>query len=738
MISSCIRLLVILLLLSGSTLSHGDTPDNESVPPRIGLVLSGGGARGAAHIGVLKVLEELRIPVHAIAGTSVGSLVGGLYASGMSPGEIEDVVRDIDWEAIFDDSPNRENQSFRRKRDNGRYIPNLEVGLRNGRLMMPTGLTSGRKVSFLLHRLLLRNGFTQDFDQLRIPFRAVATDLATGEMVVQQDGDLADALRASMSVPGAIAPFETDGKLLADGGLVRNLPVDVIQTMDVDVIIAVNVAKGLFARERLNSALAVSQQMITIMLLKDEANQVAKLTDQDIYIHPELGDMAASDFAHLIEAIRPGEDAARLQQQQLTRYSLSENDYEHYLDQQRGANVNRQVVDFVNVSDSSRLHPNVLLSRIRTQTGQELNLGTLQHDLDRIYQIGTFDSVSFQWVEDTDRNGILIHTRPKPWGNNFLQFGVNLSDDLEGNSRVDMLLAHTMTEINSLGGEWRNELQAGQKRSFRSEFFQPLDYAGHWAIIPYLEYASVLRDFYDIDDNWNRMRIRLFNSGLNIGRQFENWGLATLGIFRSTGNANPLQGQDNSLLGQRTDIDIAGYQFRFLYDQLDDPYFPRKGDSGHLILFHSDPGLGAHAEYDKLDFQYQRVFPFDVHTLMLSLEYGDSLGSTLPVYDAFQMGGLLRLSGYREGQLLGNVKSLITAMYYVELPFKAFGFRFYAGGTLEAGNVWENRNLMDVGDLRYSGSVFLGSRTMVGGAYLGYARSDDGDNRFYFTIGQIF
>ena len=732
------KAILFLIALSVSLLVHSATTPPVPQRPRIGLVLSGGGARGAAHIGVLKVLEELRIPIDAIAGTSVGSLVGGLYASGMSPEEIETAIRETDWEKIFDDAPDRDRLSFRRKLDNGKYIPNLEIGFKDGRFMMPTGLTGGRKISFLFHRLMLRNGFIRDFDQLRIPFRAVATDLTTGEMVVLKSGDLADSLRASMSVPGAIAPLEVGGRLLGDGGLVRNLPVDVIESMDVDIIIAVNVAKGLFDRARLNSALAISQQMITIMLLKDEKDQVDRLSDPDVYIQPDLGDMAASDFAHLIETINPGEKAAWEHADQLRRLSVTEQQYAEFLARQRGVNVHQQVVDFVNVSDTSRLKPEVLLSRVKTETGKELNLETLQRDLDRIYQIGTFESVSFQWVEDAGNEGILIHTRPKPWGNNFVQFGIRLTDDLEGNSLFDLLMAHTMTEVNALGGEWRNELQVGRSRRFRSEFFQPIDAAGHWALLPYVEYESELRDVYNEDGEWNRFRIRLFSTGLNFGRQFGNWGMAYLGLRRSTGSATPFLVYEESPNGPKTEIEIGGFQFLFQYDQMDDPYFPRRGDSGHLIVFDSSQNLGADMDYHKMDLAYQTVLPFDTHTIVLGLEYGDSLGSTLPIYDDFRLGGMLRLSGYREGQLAGNVKGLFTITYYKELPFKAFGFRFYAGGSLETGNVWSRRSQMEFGDLRHSASLFLGSRTMVGAAYLGYARSDDGSNMFYFTLGQIF
>ncbi len=707
--------------------------------PRIGLVLSGGGARGAAHIGVLKVLEDMRIPIDAIAGTSVGALVGGLYASGMSPDEIHELIVETDWDKVFDDAPSRNHLSFRRKMDNGKYIPNLEVGILDGELMMPTGLTVGRKVNFMLHRILLRNGFIRHFDELHIPFRAVATDLTSGEMVVLSEGNLADALRASMAVPGAISPIDLEGRLLADGGLVRNLPIDVIQKMDVDIIIAVNVAKGLFPRKRLNSALAVSQQMITIMLLKDENEQLSRLTDRDVYIHPELGDMAASDFANMGDVIEPAFQATRAKADKLKSLSVDEETYAAYLEHQRGTDVQEQQVDFVNVSDQSRLDPQVLLSRIKTQTGQKLDLATLQRDLDRIYQVGSFETVTFEWVEDDDRQGILIHTKAKPWGNNFLQLGVKLSDNLEGDSRFDLLMAHTMTEVNRLGGEWKNEFQFGSTRRIRTEFFQPLDYAGHWAVMPYLEYSSEVQELYDRNvDNWMEYRLRLLSGGFLAGRQFGNWGAAMVGFVRRTGSVAPFTVFQDNLTGPSQDVEMGGYTIRLDYDQTDDPYFPRTGDSGHLHWYRSTTSLGADMPYHKLDFSYEAVFDLGKSTLVFGGEYGDSLGSELPYYDNFRLGGRLRLSGYRLGEISGNQKAFLRSVYYRQLPIHLFGFKFFAGGSLEAGNVWETRSQMDWNDVKFSGSMFLGSRTMAGAIYLGIGVSDEGDTLFYFTLGQVF
>jgi NTE family protein len=224
--------------------------------PRIGLVLSGGGARGFAHVGVLRVLEQLRIPIDAVAGTSMGAVVGGLYASGMSAAAIEELAKSTDWNEAFRDRSPRGDMSFRRKQDDREFLVRFPLGVKSGRLRVPRGLIQGQKLAQILRRETVAVAGVDDFDLLPSQFRAVATDLETGERQVLASGDLTEAVRASMSAPGVIAPVEMNGRLLVDGGLVENLPVDVAKEMGVDVVIAVDVGYQLVGRRDLNSALA--------------------------------------------------------------------------------------------------------------------------------------------------------------------------------------------------------------------------------------------------------------------------------------------------------------------------------------------------------------------------------------------------------------------------------------------------------------------------------------------------
>src|SRR5256712_2338482 len=332
---------------------------------RFGLALSGGGARGMAHIGVLKVLEELHVPIDVIAGTSIGAIVGGLYASGMSPDEIAREMERVDWASLFDDRPPRPDLPYRRKQDDTNAFIDFELGLRSGRILLPRGLIAGQKIGFLFKSLTTRAAFIGDFDRLPIPFRAVATDLADGSMVVLSRGDLADALRASMSLPGTLAPAEIDGRHLVDGGLVRNLPVDVARDAGADLVIAVDVTTPFDPVESLKTLADVTRQ-VADMVTQD--NVTGQVLSADVLIRPDLAAISASNFAAGTEALLSGEEATRAQAAALSHYSLPPDAFEAHLREVRGAPAALPArIDSVRIEGASRVDRRILERRIRTR-----------------------------------------------------------------------------------------------------------------------------------------------------------------------------------------------------------------------------------------------------------------------------------------------------------------------------------------------------------------------------------
>ncbi|MDH3441851.1 MAG: patatin-like phospholipase family protein, partial [Gammaproteobacteria bacterium] len=472
--TSFLRLLPLLLLVLASPAVIAQPAEDPGERLRIGLVLGGGGARGAAHIGVLKELERQRIPIDAIAGTSMGAIVGSLYASGMTPDELEALVGSIDWADAFIDNPQRQGLSYRRKQDDAAYPVKLELGLSDGEVLVPKGLIQGQKLQLILREQLLHVAHVTNFDDLPTPFRAVASDIATGEVYVMGRGDLALAARASMSAPGIFSPVVVDGRTLVDGGLGGNVPVSVVRDMDVDVVIAVDVEFPLYKPEQLQSALAISEQMLTILIRKETRRQLSELDEHDILIRPDMGDYGSTNFDDIVDIITPGESATVDAATRLSAYSMSERDYQAFATAKRRPAAEPETIDFVRVLDAGPLSADELVARLDTKAGDRVDTQQLAADLDRLYGLQYYQHVDYRLVREDGRTGVEFRTTAKSWGPNFLKFGLSLEDDFEGSTAFNVAARVTATGLNSLGAEWRNDVQLGTNPRFDSELYQPL------------------------------------------------------------------------------------------------------------------------------------------------------------------------------------------------------------------------------------------------------------------------
>ncbi len=701
--------------------------------PRIGLALSGGGARGLAHIGVLKILEELRVPIDVIAGTSMGAIVGGLYASGKSPDEIAREMERVDWVALFDDRPPRPDLPYRRKQDESSAFIDLELGLRSGRILLPRGLIAGQKLGFLFKSLTTRAAFIADFDRLPIPFRAVATDLADGSMVVLSGGDLADALRASMSLPGTLVPAEIDGRHLVDGGLVRNLPVDVARGMGADVVIAVDVTTPFDPVESLKTLADVTRQ-VTDMMTQD--NVTGQARSADLLIRPDLAAVSATNFAAGAEALRRGEEATRARADLLGRYSLPPDAFEARLGEVRGALAALPTrIDSVRIEGASRVDRRILESRIRTRSGATLDLGLLQADLSRLYGLGDFEKVDYRLSRTDGGANLLIHAQEKPWGPNYLRFGLTFVNDLEGDSTYGVRARYTRTRVNALGAEWRSDVKIGRDRSLASEFHQPLDFSGVFFVAPSVSLFDQFVNLYDGDRRVAEYEPRGGTVALDAGAELDRYGEVRVGVVRGRVKAAAAIGTTNL---PRFDIATAGFTGRVVIDRLDSPYFPSQGRYGLVDLFLSRRSLGADLSYDKLAGSFSQVFHRGRHRVYVALDGGTNLGTEVPFYDDFSVGGFGSLSGFKEGQLRGPLFGVARLGYYVRSGGLSgrFGRGVYLGGWMEAGNAWATRSEARLNNLIYSGTVGAGVDTFLGPVYLVYGQSDNGHGSFYLSLGR--
>jgi NTE family protein len=706
--------------------------------PKICLVLSGGGARGAAHVGVIKVLEEYRVPIHCIAGNSMGSLVGAAYATGTSVAEMEKIIAGISTERLFKEKPPRKELAMRRKMDDYNIFFGPELGYNDGKLGLPMGFVSGVQLESVLRELSKAKGYHK-FDDLPIPFRAVATDLVTGKVVVFSEGELANVMRASMSVPVAVAPVEISGKLLVDGMLTQNLPVETGLTLDPDIIIAVNVGTPLLKRDELNSILGVSGQMLSILTEQNVQTSLALLKPTDILISPELGDFSTGDFDNLPQISPLGEAAARKVGERLAQLSIPAEEYAALRQRQLVASVpDPRPVDEIRFENLKRVNPATAQAVMETKVDQPIEQQVLDRDMSRIYGTGDFEHVNYRFLEEPGKRVLAVDAIEKSWGPDYLRFGLGLSSDFKGDAYFNLLTSYRRTWLNELGAEWRNDLQLGRTSSFISEFYQPLNEEAFFFIAPRVSFERRAVDIYQSDNRIASYRKNAFLGGIDIGSQFTRYGELRIGMLG--GVLSPeLDTGPPSLTPQGDQIRQGAFRTRLFLDQLDSAHFPRSGWSGGLNVFNSNSVLGADDDYTKWDTDGTFVRSFGAHTFNFSAKAGGRIGSdTLPRYDEFQWGGFLQQSGYASGQLYGEDLKFARLLYYHRILKGSLLEGVYGGLSLEVGQIGSPLVPGSPDGTLGSACLFFGADSPIGPIYIGYGRAVDSNNSFYLFLGRPF
>ncbi len=733
------RRLCLLLLLAAPLAAAQDPPAGplpaDGERPRIGLVLGGGGARGAAHIGVLRELERLRVPIDAIAGTSMGAIVGGLYAAGRSPDELEAVVSSLDWRDSLKDKPTRRDLSFRRKQDDAAYPIQLELGVRDGEVLLPRGLIQGQRLGQVLRELTEASASIRNFDELPIPFRAIASDIVTGERVVLAGGDLTQALRASMSVPGIFAPVTIDGRSLVDGGIVGNLPVETIRDMNVDIVIAVDVEFPLYRPEQLNSAVDISAQVLTILIQKETRRQIESLGDDDILIRPDLGQFGSSNFAEIAWAIEPGEAAARGQEAALRELSVSEAEWQQYAAARKPREPVVETIDFLRVRNSGPLSIRALESRLETRPGDRIDSSTLARDAANIYGLDLYERVDYSIIHEGTQTGVEFDATPKSWGPNYIRLGLSLEDDFDGSTAFNLSGRLTRAGVNRLGAEWRTDVQVGTEPQLISEFYQPLSFDARYFIAPRVELTQSNINVFSDDTRIARYRVSDATFGIDSGRELGRWGEFRVGLFRGAGEAR-LKVGDRQL--GNFQFESGGVFANFAVDTLNDGQIPLHGSRLNLRWEGSRPVLGADNKFDTVTGDFITVDSWGRHSLQAGLSYSTTISGDDEVQSFFPLGGFLQLSGLARGELTGPHAALARLVWYrrsgetggglVEVPL-------YFGASVEAGNVWQQRSDISGASLLISGSLFIGLDTAIGPIYLAAGLAEQGRKNFYLSLG---
>ena len=715
--------------------------ETEAAPPalsrpRICLVLSGGGARGAAHVGVLKVLEELRVPVHCIAGTSMGAIVGASYASGMGTDEMLAEMAQITSERLFNDKPPRADQPMRVKADDSLPLAAPELGLNDGKLSLPKGLVNGVALEAELRRLIkVRDA--RRFDQLPIPFRAVATSLGDGQMVVFDRGLLPTAMRASMAVPGLVAPLKVGDQLLIDGGLVRNLPVDVAREMGADVIIAVNLGTPLLRPDQIEGLHGVSMQTLGILTEQNVRLSLRQLRPQDVLIEPALGDFSAADFDNLIKAVPFGEAAAQQAAPRLQALAVPASDYAQLRRQQQSGEAPAlPVIAAVKIAGQRRVNAESIVQTMQTQAGEPLDQDTVDLDMRRIYGSGDFESVRPELLDTGGVQTLVVNVTEKGWGPQYLRLGLSLSSDLGQDAQFNFYGQLRSTWLNSLGAEWRNDVVLGNDVVLASRFYQPLSPSQRWFVEPRVVYSDTPLYLYSGDVLAGLYRERTLGAGLDAGLNFSHYGQLRLGAYRGNNKLELSSGQ--LFLPKNLEVDLGLVQASLRIDQLDSTSFARSGYLLALNALVSRTQLGASQDYDRYDAEVRAAFSHDAHTLRLALRGGGSTDAdALPVYAMFRLGGFLNMSGFRLQQLLGTRFVYGRALYQARLGSVPLFEGVYAGLAYEIADMPQTVALNDRSSFQ-SGTAYLAADTPLGVAYFGVGHANQGTTAVYLYLGKPF
>lgn len=704
--------------------------DGDTARPSVGLALGGGGARGIAHISVLRKLEELGIPVDCIAGTSMGALVGGMYAAGLPLDDLEQVVLETDWKRMFDDSIERKNRSFRRKQDDRDGVATIGIGIHEGSFRISPGVLQGERIVSMFEQKTMAVSGIDDFDLLPIPFRAIATDLNSGRAVELASGNLGAAMRASMSLPGIFQPVEIDGLVLVDGGIAEQVPIDTVRRMGADIVIAVDVGTPLAKLGNDASVLQVMSQLTGMLTVGNTRDSTARLNERDVLIAPELGsDVATGDFAKAAEALRIGRvaaDAAVTQLAPLPRYRSA---------QPTLVFDSQPVVEFVRLENESRYADEVLTDIIDVPIGQPVDAAALEEATLRAYSLGTFASVTYQVVREAGRTGVVVKAREKSQGPNYLQAGFRMETDFSGTYETSLRLALLRSPVTPNGAEARVLLGLGSEPELQGEYYHPFDPQARYYFLGRLGIRNSTTPLFDPDGNRVATYDAFVRGGrVGLGRTFGLVGAVEAGVERTSGTAD-LEVGDPAL--PDFDVSSGNWYAKVTLDRVDSLYFPRDGYLARLGYRATAGWLGGDAAFEEVGLDLLGARSFERHALQLGGGYYSTISGTLPLTDRHRMGGIGRLVGFHYNELTGQNYAVVMVGYSFQLA--SFMRRSaVVGTTIEYGNAWEQRSDMRWSEGIFNGSVYLGFDSWIGPMLFGYGMREGGNGVLFMEIGKPF
>ncbi|HCG7071905.1 TPA: patatin-like phospholipase family protein [Vibrio parahaemolyticus] len=738
---------------------------NEDTPtrPKVAVVLAGGGAKGAAHIGVLKALEEMHIPVDIITGTSMGAYVGGLYATGMSADEIESFIYSVDWNSGYRDRVDRSQRRVRDKEYEDRYQITTDLGLRFGEVRAPTGVVQGQNMLRVLRETTGNLGRFDSFDELAIPYRSVATDILELDEVVIGNGYLVDAMMASMSVPGALPSYKLNGHMLVDGGVVNNMPVDVARAMGADVVIAVDISTDYKTEDDFTGLFTVADQLSNYLVRRSTQQQVETLQEHDVYIRPNVGQMETVEFDKMPWAFQSGYDITKEMESKLAGLRLSNAEYQKYIDHKQEVRKklvygDDRVVDEIVIVNNTHYSDVLLTNRLELETGRKIETAEIEKAVENLYALDRFELITYHFEQVDGSNLLVFDVNEKSWGPNYLNFRFFLEDDFDTDSQYGIGMSTNFTNLNSHGAEMALNVEMGTDKLIEAELYSPVLSSQEFFVAGKVAYSSEGRNLPVSDDDSSLSSVNdflpvsytEFVSEIAIGIQPTLWQELRLGGRYSSGSI------ELSTLASVGNLDFErrGLFANYRLDTLDDFAFPTRGllvDLEYLVSHDTSPEeIGQSKPKDivedtvyEIDARFKGAMSYQRHTLVGQAEYSfvQSKNSSITL-DPRELGGFLHLSGIPRNSLIGQnlfFSSLVYRYKWFDNDFGLFEAPVYVGASLEHGGIWSDNDLkLNEAPLYNAASIFFGVDSPIGPIMLAYGRTEQDMEAVYLIVGTSF
>ncbi len=726
---------LVLFMMLDPMAAKADEPVAPSHRPKVALVLSGGGALGLAHVGVIQELERLGIRPDMVVGTSMGSVIGGLYASGLDSASLEAAVKAVDWNHVFSPAPERSDLTFRQKAQEVDFPVRAGLSVKNGALLLPAGLVSDQTLLQELRRLVPVKGSVDSFDHLPIPYRAVATDIETGKIVVLDHGELPMAMRASMAVPGVFAPVNLDGVLLVDGGMAANIPISVARDMGADIVIVVATQSALLNREKIGSALDVLGQTVTLLVLANERAQLATLKSSDVVITIDAGALNAADFTKGAQFIAAGRQSFLGQVEALTKIAAVR-DHKVYV---QITQPSVAMIDNVRVENSSRLDDKVLIRRLKPLIGHLADTSKIHAALNDVYALGPFERVDYALEEDGKKTVLNVRAEDVAPDVGRIRLGLTLTNNGSQGADSTISMDYRTPALDRYGSELQIQATLGDRNSLSGEYFKLVEPSQSWFATTRLNLENRAVNIYK-------------SSGFKLASYELVYGLAALGGGYQVGRFGEVRaqierGQGRAVLKEgsanpsKIDLDIGRLVGSGGVDSFDNPFFPTNGVRLNLRWAQGFETLGDNNNYQTASGSVLSALSAGRHTLISGLSGGTSLSGVTPVDTLYHLGGPFKLSGYQRDELSGDTFALAQLIYRYRLldgAAQTLGSKIYVGGSVETGQAWAHRKDFDSSDLRYGASVYLGADTALGPMFLTVSRAQGGRQAVNLFIGRPF